>query len=293
MATTAWLTLLADDLDWYDQAFKVYQTKTKRHTKTLTACSDFLPKIILENHRCAGTQVNDTSVFRYLGVGSGAGMPDITLLEQLQKSFRSIKATIVDPNPALTEKFKQNLTENSCHLPGVTFDFKLMTFEEYMSVSEDEMFDCIVGINSLYHVDNPDETVRWLHSKLNDSGTLIFQVTSVNNSFPVLWSKFPVLLSTRLRKVTPDLIEASLKRSNAKDIKVITLEADVDVTECFDEDSNEGSLLLDFMTQAVRFRTTAPPILVRDVLQFMSEKGVRNGNQNYVSNNYDFILARR
>ncbi|XP_077983204.1 histamine N-methyltransferase-like [Glandiceps talaboti] len=149
-----------------------------------------------------------------------------------------------------------------------------MTIEEYMSVSEDEMFDCIVGINFLYYVCDPDEIVRWLYSKLNDGGTLIFLVTSVNNIFPVLWANFPVLLSTRARKITPELIEASLKRSNAKDIKVIALEADIDVTECFVEDSNEGNLLLDFMTHAVRFRTTAPPILVRDVLQFMSEMGV-------------------
>ena len=44
----------------------------------------------------------------------------------------------------------------------------------------------------------------------------------------------------------------------------------VDITQCFDETSEDGRLLVDFLTQIFKFKETAPADLQREVMEYLA-----------------------
>ena len=44
----------------------------------------------------------------------------------------------------------------------------------------------------------------------------------------------------------------------------------LDITQCFDESSEDGRLLVDFLTHVLRFKETAPAELQREVMEYLA-----------------------
>ena len=69
----------------------------------------------------------------------------------------------------------------------------------------------------------------------------------------------------------------------------------VEVTQCFDEASEDGNLLLDFLTHAVKFRETAPEDLKRRVLECYGSSDISEKKEGtvFVSDNSDTFIINK
>ncbi|XP_077996255.1 histamine N-methyltransferase-like [Glandiceps talaboti] len=287
----AWFTSLTDDRDWYGRTFTAYCKHTDRHAKTRQFCTEVIPKIIVDKY--APETAIGTSVFRYLGIGSGAGTADIHILKQLTKTVPSIRATILEPCQDLIDQFEQNIAEEESHLDGVTFDFRRTTLEEYRKECEGASFDCVTGFSVLYYFANLFETLSWLHSVLNKGGTLVFLTTAEECIFTRTWDTFPALTNEKQNNLTCDVVVDYLTKIGAQEVKQLKVIAEIDVSECFEAKSEEGNLLVDFITHSVNFRKTAPPSLVTGAVQLWKEMSVKRDNRIYVNNNFDYTVAKK
>ncbi|XP_077982968.1 histamine N-methyltransferase A-like [Glandiceps talaboti] len=293
--TSGWYTRLSSDRDLNDRAVANYNSHTDLDERTLHYCTDILPPIIIENYSNGRKTVEESGVFRYLGIGSGSGLYDIQLLKELKKWVSSIKATIVDPSQESMEKFQQSITEEAAGLDGVTFEFKVMTIQAFQSDWDGVGFDCITGFNVMYYIPNHNDVLAWITSSLADNGTVVIQVVTADNGISTLYAKFAYLFKTKVNVLGQDVIEACLKSSGAKSAHTITMEASIDVTECSDENAEGGNLLFDFFTHSINFRKTAPPTLLNDYLEMLSCKGigVEKDGKMYINNNCDFVIGTK
>ncbi|XP_077983233.1 histamine N-methyltransferase-like [Glandiceps talaboti] len=275
MASSSWHKSLTTDRDWYSRAFMSYCSHTDRVEKALLYCTDILPPTITEHYSNNRKTVEEAGpVFRYLGIGSGTGLCDIQLLKELRKSVPVIQATIVDPSQYLLKAFQQSITAQATGLEGVTFDFKVMTIQEFQRDWDGEGFDCVIALNVLYYVPDYDEVIGWIYSYLAENGTTVIQQTAADNAFMGFYATFDSIFTEKMKSVHQDVIEECLKTSGAKSVRTLTVKADIDLTECFDESSECGSLLLDFVTHTIEFRKTAPPTLFKEALEKLSCNGI-------------------
>ena len=69
----------------------------------------------------------------------------------------------------------------------------------------------------------------------------------------------------------------------------------INITKCFDEASEDGSLLLDFLVQVKSFNETAPVDLKRQVLDYLasSEFTEKSGGETMVITGYDIIIVTK
>ncbi|XP_070564428.1 histamine N-methyltransferase B-like [Ptychodera flava] len=286
MDSADWYRSLKADADSYAQAFMAYYKRTDRHKKTLQMFSDALPSLIIGNK----DDNDDKVVFEYLGIGCGAGLSDLTLLQKLRRRFSSIKATMVEPSSKFLEEFNQNRGKTPNDLDDVTFDCRQATFEEYQQSDGGARFDCVCVINVLEYVVNLDEMISWTYSALKENGTLILFFTSETNMFLKLCNHID---QREINLIEPALVERLLEKHNVRKIDRLELDATINITECFDETSEAGSHLLDFLTHAASFRSSAPAEMLRKVVDHLSRNSVKNDDGIYAPNNFTCLVVHK
>ena len=134
-------------------------------------------------------------------------------------------------------------------------------------------------IHSLYHVDIHDTLMHCMTNELNEKGHFVALLTSnesitckimtLQQNYFSRMTKMPGLkekqeLSTQLIKIAE---QYGWKYEIYKPPSIKTL----DVTEIFDEESVDGNLLLDFLTNTEDFRKKANESLQKYVLDLAKE----------------------
>ncbi|XP_070574504.1 histamine N-methyltransferase B-like [Ptychodera flava] len=285
MTSADWYRSLKADADSYFQAFTAYRKRTDRHKNTLQMFSDAVPSLIIDNK-----DNNDKSVFEYLGVGCGAGLSDLTLLRQLRRRFPSIKATMVEPSSKFLEEFNQNRVNAPNDLDDVTFDCRQATFDEYQQSCEGARFDCVCGISVLEYVVDIDRLISWMYSALKENGSLVLFFTSENNVLLKFWTHSD---QRDIHLIKPSLVEKLLEKHNVRKIDRLELDSTINITECFEETSEAGSRLLDFVTHAASFRRSAPTEMLREVLDYLSRNSVGKDDGIYAPNNFTCLVVQK
>ncbi|XP_070574868.1 histamine N-methyltransferase-like [Ptychodera flava] len=268
---------VASNHQHYKRMYESYETLTDRFEKVNRYCSETFPEIVIGNFT-SNQQQGETEhpeVFRYLGVGSGSGDSDVVILTQLAKRLPRIEATITEPSDKMIANFKSAISESGNDaLQKIKFTWNQATIEEYMKMPQDTKFHCIFLCGVLAYFKDVDQVVQYLYSILADNGTILIVTEAGNNSniFYELWypGRFP---SIDERVGIPDDVVASFERCGAK-VTSSNLECILDGSTLFDEESESGNFLLDFLTGVVECRKTAPPELLRQVLDFISHSSV-------------------
>ncbi|XP_078592964.1 histamine N-methyltransferase B-like [Branchiostoma floridae x Branchiostoma japonicum] len=189
---------------------------------------------------------------RVLGIGSGSGEADSIITKKLLQRHSSVYNRVVEPSEGLIEKYK-TLAREDTSLSAVKFDWRHQTTEEYFLSSREEniKFHLIHAINVLYYVEDPVATLRNMWEQLADGGCMLVTMESEKGDWGKLglklWEDFGQgdRLDTSLR------MAGDIKRwLDAMGATYVSFENKVDVnaTECFQENSEEGMLLLDFIT---------------------------------------------
>ncbi|XP_019632671.1 PREDICTED: histamine N-methyltransferase-like [Branchiostoma belcheri] len=208
---------------------------------------------------------------RVLSIGSGSGEVDSAILRKIMQNQSSVNlySRVVEPSAERLRDFK-DLVQQDTSLSTVKFDWRQQTVEEYFSESDGAKFDLAHAIQVLYHVQDHHATLRNMWEQLADGGYLFAlllsgMLTKTNHQHTrifadkigqgelqhEMWKWFPHE-NDRDRLQTSHITSGDVTRSlESMGISYVIAEVDVDINiaECYKEDSETGRLLLDFLTQ--------------------------------------------
>jgi SAM-dependent methyltransferase len=203
--------------------------------------------------------------FRVLSVGCGSGILDLplikTLADQIETSVAGgmIHYTGIDPNPIACGRFRNEF----CDLEIASTDLTVLveTIESYRC---SQLVDLTLVVHSMYYFAEPAVSLQTLMQHVAEDGALvIFQAPKgeLNLLADCFWQghvKDPIWFSADLDK---HLHETGISFTRSR------LDAEVDVTACFDSDCPKGRLTFDFLVQSDCGNLSEP--IRRSVLDYL------------------------
>lgn len=228
-----------------------------------------------------------------LGIGSGDGKFEVKMIMKLKKKFRLIDCTVVEPSTERMASYRKLVKDEKNALDGVTFDWRQETFQEFCKANPDpsKKFHFVSLIHCAYYFHKRDldyymdVITRWTEGKI-----LIMQDADVS-IFGLLDKKFPGVYNGLRPLILGDTIMDSFKTLGMS-FETSSLPCELDITACFDNDSRDGKLLLDFLLQVVGLVDDGPPEALKMVKEFLKSEGfsyTRNG-RNWVENPTQVII---
>lgn len=273
-----------DTGDHYGESHGVYREKTDLVARDKEILEIHLP--IAVRKILQGNQRRDT--FNVLSVGCGNGEIDRHIVEIIQEELErhekykdtKIFNCAIDPNGHSISLYKQDIEES--HVGEQTiFDVRQMFWEEYMqerslhnNLQNGKKFDIVHFIHSLYYLDILETLVHCFENELNENGQVVCLISDyfTSNFLSRLGSS---ILQQHGKATADDCYEEKIKSLTKKrgwNVDHYTKEHFLDFTESFDEESVEGNLVLDFLTQTKNFRATTDKEKVDEILQVMRDK---------------------
>uniref|UniRef100_UPI00398E6798 histamine N-methyltransferase-like isoform X1 n=1 Tax=Pristiophorus japonicus TaxID=55135 RepID=UPI00398E6798 len=257
---------LVSNFSSYLKTFNLFLDRSTEHLCMQKFIDENLPDVV------ASIGKNGSSSLNVLGVGSGSGKIDFEILGKIQSKHPGllIDNEVVEPNPEQISSYKALVKEKSQSL-NISFTWNQMTSEEYEKKAKErneiKKFDFIHMIQMLYFVESVHDSIKYFHSLLEPNGKLLIIIVSDDGGWHALWKKFGSrftgnCLFLDVRKMLDDV---------RMKYKIYELSSDLDITECFIEGNENGELLLDFLTQIINFRKTAPADLKAEVLQYLRQ----------------------
>ena len=266
--------------EYYYKSFDVFKSKTNEFYKNVEIMRDHMPSMIQKLLH----SVQDRTSFNILSVGSGTGDMDLEILkivkDELERSQGCHQMKIfnraIEINKYPCDLYKaaiKNLDDQQAD-----FDLRHQSFEEYAEefTMAQPKFDVIHFIHSVYYVDTEAVLKHCIENELQDNGRLIFIVERPDLISSVLEKqRFPDWHASPDEKnpesfETAEILFEIAERYGWKH-EVYTHKYSIDVTEIFDPQSTEGTLLLDFITHTENFRGTADKKLLQETLALIKE----------------------
>uniref|UniRef100_UPI00398EB50E histamine N-methyltransferase-like n=1 Tax=Pristiophorus japonicus TaxID=55135 RepID=UPI00398EB50E len=257
---------LSSDLSYYLKTFNLFLDCSTEHMCMQKFIDEKLPDVV------ASIGKEGSSSLNILGVGSGSGKIDFEILGKIQSKHPGllIDNEVVEPNPEQISSYKALVKEKSQSL-NISFTWNQMTSKEYEKKAKErneiKKFDFIHMIQMLYFVESVHDSIKYFHSLLEPNGKLLIIIVSDYSGLHALWKTFGSRFTDNclfldVRKILDDV---------RMKYKIYELSSDLDITECFIEGNENGELLLDFLTQIINFRKTAPADLKAEVLQYLRQ----------------------
>ena len=214
-----------------------------------------------------------------LSIGSGTGQMDMEILgiikDELQRSQGRHQIKIfnraVEPNEYPCDVY--TAVVKRLNDPQLDFDIRCQTFDEYreQGVEESEerwKFDVVHFIHSIYYVDTEEALCHCIENELRPNGSLFCIVEGTGLSYSAIkkqrLSDFPEIV-----EVAEKISKIAMKRGWKHE--VYNQEYSFDVTDVFDEESEEGNLLLDFLTHSTNFRGSRDQQIVKETLALIKD----------------------
>ncbi|XP_078691771.1 histamine N-methyltransferase B-like [Branchiostoma floridae x Branchiostoma belcheri] len=220
----------------YLASFRAYQAAIE-HTEE--NCQLFYGSQIPDSVLCeSGSDV------RVLGIGSGSGEVDSIILKKLLRHHDSVYSRVVEPSQDMIERYKTRVREDTS-LGAVRFDWRHQTAEEYLLTEEHTKFNLIHAVHVLYHVSDLHATLRNMWEQLADGGHMLIEIKSDNTLYRKMWRDFGE--GDRLESVFRTSSDVK-QWFDDMGVSYVTSEdeTNIDVTECFKENSKTGLQLLEF-----------------------------------------------
>ncbi|XP_077869855.1 histamine N-methyltransferase-like [Saccoglossus kowalevskii] len=224
----------------------------------------------------------------------GGGQVDELIIDNLIAKYANITYIAVEPAAEELSKFKDLVEYKSDKWCNVTFDFQKITIEKYLEKNGEKQFGMVVVSNSAYHFKHLEDTTMKLYNCLVKGGMLYFTMGDGG------WTKLSVKVgeyycSSNLNFIGIQAIEDIFKR-RLPYVKYQTKcrEYWIDVTNCFDEESQSGSYKLDFFTQIYKFRETCKPEIKEQLLNYLRDECCKKDSNILLlnANKKDLIILR-
>ncbi|XP_070557282.1 histamine N-methyltransferase-like [Ptychodera flava] len=170
--------------------------------------------------------------------------------------------------------------------PQLTFKWFEDTFEGYMAQrqkdGQDHKFHLLVCINGLYHMDDWVCAMDTFYDLLLPGGAMTNAISSGESVCGKLIVKYRDWEGNRADLLTSHDI-ASYMKTKELNYHVYVREDAIDVSEVFDETSQEGNMMLDFLVQRQSFRKNGPEDVLTKVLDFVKENSREENGKHYMS----------
>ncbi|XP_070567441.1 uncharacterized protein [Ptychodera flava] len=213
--------------------------------------------------------------FRVLSVGPVAEFVDTTILRNIRqwlstreprntyKNQRSMYCKFIEPMEDVAEVRKkyEKALRNKRGI-ALTMDWTTLTPDEFKADFEDGMdeatqYHMVHMMQALYFAKDLEETILFHYESVKPGGILLICVNSDDNTRAKLLVKF---MSGRFSRNASE-VESTLTKQNWKfsrhELPLVT-----DVSEIYDEKSEVGKVLLDYLSSAIKFRERAPAHLL-------------------------------
>ncbi|XP_070553905.1 histamine N-methyltransferase-like [Ptychodera flava] len=267
MATDATIRSIYHDPEYYAKSFQKYAELSSKFHVLADWCDLVFPDVVCG--KLESVHARSQSTFRMLGVGSGSGEMDLSMMSHLRKLFPSIQNVAVEPTTDHVEKYQSLFRAKQHLLEGVETEWREQTLEGFKkSVGSSVSYHFISAIHSLYYVDDYRASLRYLYDMLEDGGVMLIVVVSDDSGFWRLWKKFSYLEDSRMKFINSEHMRKALDDIGVK-YQSLRQRSRVVATECFKADSEVGNLVLDFLIHVMHFRKTAPPELQKEVLDYL------------------------
>ena len=263
------------------------------------AVTDFVQEVATHvTKKIAPDHLRRNPVFRVLGVGSGKGKTDLRILtgvatvlgESPQIKKPSIQSVIVEPSKEMIAQFKASTTplpQPLESLADVSFEWYEMTLEKFIeSFPKMDSFNIIHFVASLYYMD-AETSLQSCYQKLSPGGAIFCTVVAEESFFQQISKELHTkvdLGSAQKLYSEVDVVDIAT-RNNWKYEKLWKAQYNADITSCFDESSEEGSILLDFLTHQRDFRTTANKTSYKKAMDFLNNVSTSDDNGRNVIRN--------
>ena len=173
-----------------------------------------------------------------LSIGGGNGELDIRFIHSILKRYDSVHYHVVEPYGLALRAFERRAEAlGSSHLHLTTDQ---STFESY---TPDRNFDLCHSIHSLIYMENPlHELLRALKMA---GGRAMFVNQNMQGISALRHEFFPMIGQSGTGTLTSEDISRTLKNAGCH-FEEEVLPGSVDVTPCFDQESQTGLLLMNF-----------------------------------------------
>lgn len=278
---------LSKSYEAYEKAFQVFLDHSTARQAIVKCVQDGTNRAL---EKIAPIDKNRS--FNILGIGSGKGEMDLLMIQFIAAHLKTseteirpiIQSLVVEPSSLLLQKFKESASSLPLSLTTfaeVSFEWRQITFQEYKrecavhdrSSNKCPSFDFIHFIHSIYYMDAADTLRSCFEQQLGEKGAILCLVQTEESYFAKVQKKF----KGRLTFGSEDMVIytkedlATIAAESGWMYDVIRQEFAIDVTPCFGEHSDQGDLLLDFLTHQKNFRATADQELINEVMDFFQE----------------------
>ncbi|XP_033626769.1 histamine N-methyltransferase-like [Asterias rubens] len=282
---------LFDDQKHYLKSFQTFNSYSAKYAMQET----WTNTVLLDNIVPHLPNLDRDKQLRVFGIGSGSGEVDYPFLTALLKKYPIITNRVVEPAEDQIIKYKALVQSKGHELQGVKFDWRQQTLEQYRDTDGvGTKFHFISTIHSMYHVEDVDSSLMYLYDLLEPGGKLLVIILSDQSGFSNFLNRLPGLLKQSLRYIS----SAHIRRPfEARDIPCVQIHrnSEVDITECFNETSEDGELFRDFLVQLKGFRKTATPSQYKEAMEYLasSECTKKDGRKIVMNNDRDAVIVTK
>jgi len=216
---------------------------------------------------------------RLLSVGCGGGVMDQRITSVFTDYVDALSIVGVDPNPEHTEAFRKQFEKKS-----IEVDAHTGMFEDF---DDPRPYDVIHFVHCLYYFEHIEPELRKAMTMLAPGGALVILQApneALNHLADRVWKK----QFNQSAWFSDDVIQVF--NHLQVDYNCQRLDAEVEVTECFEANSEVGFAILDFIVQA-NTRNFSQPLQnsVRESLRSICRS---DGNRLFCQHPVDVIIAQ-
>ncbi|XP_068187886.1 histamine N-methyltransferase-like isoform X1 [Antennarius striatus] len=287
------LKSLFSDGDRFQKSYQLLMERCNRLQRMQHFFNNLLPDIM-------SSTINGKSQINVIGIGSGSGELDLDMLSalHLKNPNMMVDYEVVEPVAQQISKYKELVSQT----PGfdyIKWNWNIMTVQEFekdwKEKERTKKFDFIHMFDMLYHVKDRGSTVSFVQGLLNKNGKLLISLQLADNG----WAKLEKTYGDRFipAEVSYVVIEVIKQYLDSKGVSYQSylLPSEIDITECFTEGNEEGELMIDYLTQVLNFKKSAPPELKAGVLELLHHPdcGVETNGKIMLKNDYEIIVVEQ
>ncbi|XP_070553695.1 histamine N-methyltransferase-like isoform X2 [Ptychodera flava] len=228
------------------------------------------------------------------------GTKDIPIIDALLRRVEIVNYVVIEPSESEINKFKEFVSskQDNGEWQNVRFTFYQVALQTYLrkaiEAGEKTCFDIILALHCAYFFTDPGQTFVDLYELLKNGGTL-FNIMCAG-----AWEKLLKEVERHVgRRAAPCYGSIELRgilqqRMPALKMKILQRKDDVEVDECFKEDSKDGNEILDFILQIVDVRKNVPKDVVDELLLYLREQCCRtvDGKLYFESGDEDIVIVK-
>ncbi|KAL9968834.1 hypothetical protein ACROYT_G020973 [Oculina patagonica] len=238
-------------------------------------------------------RLEDQSPFCIFSVGSGDGDNDLAFLEILSKPHRAkdkkvkLFERVIEPDENKLEVFRAKadtgkLPDSLMRRANIEFEWHAKTYQEYVEQKKegDVKFDVVHFFHSLYYTGLEAALEHCYEKELGTKGVILCIIASEESAYVKYGRTFSaqgMILNPGAYYSNRDVKDVA-EKNGWKYVECSGESKTCDVSAIFDGSSQEGNLLLDFLTHCVDVRATASKDDLRKILNFWENESVDDGH---------------